>query len=161
MEITKDMTIGEVVMRYPASAEVLINEGIHCVGCGAAHFETIEEGLMGHGRTEDEIQKIIEEMNASIDQVLFDGILNVTKKAIEKLKELLKQENKENYVLRIKSENSQFGFDLEEKPNENDKVVEIDGLTFVIDKNTLENVKGTKIDFMDSINGGGFRINKF
>ena len=160
MVITKDMTIGEVVMKYPESVEVLISEGIHCVGCGAAHFETIEEGLMGHGKTIEEINDIIECMNGSIEQVPFDGILNVTKKAIEKLKELLKQEKKENHVLRIKSENSQFGFDLEEKPTENDEVVEIDGLTFVIDKDSLENVKGAKIDFMYSINGSGFRINK-
>ena len=53
--ITKDMTIGEMVQQYPSAAEVLMGEGVHCVGCGAAHFETIEQGLSGHGKTQEEI----------------------------------------------------------------------------------------------------------
>ena len=38
--ITKDMTIGEMVQKFPSAAEVLQEEGVHCVGCGAAYFET-------------------------------------------------------------------------------------------------------------------------
>ena len=53
--ITKDMTIGELVQLYPSVVEILIEEGVRCVGCGAAHFETIEEGLSSHGKTEEEI----------------------------------------------------------------------------------------------------------
>lgn len=60
------MTIGELVQRYPSVVEILIEEGVRCVGCGAAHFETIEEGLSSHGKTEEEIDVIIEKMNEAI-----------------------------------------------------------------------------------------------
>ncbi len=160
MEITKDMTIGEVVMRYPASAEILIGEGIHCVGCGAAHFESLEEGLMGHGKTIEEINKIIGDMNKSIkgEKIDQNAIVTISKKATEKLKELLKKENKETYGLRIKADGSEYGFDLEEKETKNDEVVKIDGLKFIIDKKELSEIKGARIDFMESIHGSGFSI---
>ncbi len=64
--ITKDMTIGELVQRYPSVVEILIEEGVRCVGCGAAHFETIEEGLSSHGKTEEEIDAVIKKMNEII-----------------------------------------------------------------------------------------------
>lgn len=60
------MTIGELVQQYPSVVEILIEEGVRCVGCGAAHFETIEEGLSSHGKTEEEIDAIIEKLNKAI-----------------------------------------------------------------------------------------------
>ena len=60
------MTIGELVQLYPSVVEILIEEGVRCVGCGAAHFETIEEGLSSHGKTEEEIDAIIKKMNEVI-----------------------------------------------------------------------------------------------
>ncbi|PIQ78769.1 disulfide oxidoreductase [Candidatus Peregrinibacteria bacterium CG11_big_fil_rev_8_21_14_0_20_41_10] len=47
--ITGDMIIFEVVSKYPETMEVFFDYGIHCVGCGMAMHETIEEGLKGHG----------------------------------------------------------------------------------------------------------------
>ena len=49
MEITKDMTIGEVLRVKPEAAEVLFSIGMHCLGCPAAQSETIEEAAMVHG----------------------------------------------------------------------------------------------------------------
>ena len=64
--VTKDMTIGEAVETYPEIAEVLYEAGVHCVGCGAAFWETIEQGLMGHGRSDEEINKVVADMNTLI-----------------------------------------------------------------------------------------------
>src|SRR3989344_3514915 len=92
-KITKDMTIGEVVQKYPAVTEVLMDEGVHCVGCGASYYETIAEGLAGHGRTEEEIAKIIEKLNAFIptEAGSADKII-ITEKAADKLKMILKEQ---------------------------------------------------------------------
>ncbi|GIM28946.1 disulfide oxidoreductase [Clostridium polyendosporum] len=49
MNITKDMTIGEVVRQYPEKAEVLMSFGMGCVGCPSAQAETIEEAAVVHG----------------------------------------------------------------------------------------------------------------
>ena len=60
------MKIGELIYEYPEAAMLLMEQGIHCVGCGAANFETLEQGLMGHGKTEEEIEEIIKSMNELI-----------------------------------------------------------------------------------------------
>tara|TARA_Y100000310_G_C19964813_1_gene482809 strand:+ start:90 stop:323 length:234 start_codon:yes stop_codon:yes gene_type:complete len=61
--ITKDMIIGECIATYPETAEYLMNLGFHCIGCFAAHIETLEQGLKVHGKSDKEIDKIIEELN--------------------------------------------------------------------------------------------------
>lgn len=49
IEITKDMIIGDVVAVYPQTLSVFQKMGIHCVGCYASTFESIEEGVSRHG----------------------------------------------------------------------------------------------------------------
>ncbi len=48
-KINKDMTIESVVSAFPESVPVFIAHGLHCVGCHAANWETIEQGAIGHG----------------------------------------------------------------------------------------------------------------
>ena len=47
--ITKDMTIGELINVKPDVAPVLLEIGMHCLGCPASQGETIEEAAMVHG----------------------------------------------------------------------------------------------------------------
>lgn len=49
MAITKDMSILDVVQKYPDTVDVFVNAGMGCLGCAAAHFENIEQGAMAHG----------------------------------------------------------------------------------------------------------------
>ena len=49
MAITKDMSILEVVQKYPDTVDVFVNSGMGCLGCAAAHFENIEQGAAAHG----------------------------------------------------------------------------------------------------------------
>ena len=49
MTITKDMSIMEVVTKYPDTVPVFMNSGMGCIGRAAAHFENIEQGAMAHG----------------------------------------------------------------------------------------------------------------
>ena len=48
-EITKDMTIGEILRTKPEVAPVLMEAGMHCLGCPSAQGETLEEACMVHG----------------------------------------------------------------------------------------------------------------
>ncbi len=47
--VTKDMTIGEALMTNPEIAPVLMDAGMHCLGCPSAQGETLEEAAMVHG----------------------------------------------------------------------------------------------------------------
>ena len=65
-KITRDMTLGEVVMKHPEAAGIMINYGLHCVGCHVSDYETLEQGLRVHGKSEEEIDTLIKELNEVI-----------------------------------------------------------------------------------------------
>lgn len=67
-KISKDMMIMEALQKYPAAAEVLLNQGVHCLGCIASHGESLEQGLKAHGKSDKEIASIINEMNDIADK---------------------------------------------------------------------------------------------
>ncbi len=58
--ITKDMTVGEIIRNNPEVVPVLMNVGMHCIGCPSAQAESLEEAAMVHGLDIDEIMQVIE-----------------------------------------------------------------------------------------------------
>ena len=48
-EITKEMTIGEILRTNPDVAPILMEAGMHCLGCPSAQGESLEEACMVHG----------------------------------------------------------------------------------------------------------------
>ncbi len=63
MAITKDMTFGELIQKFPAAAPILGAYGLHCIGCHISTIETIEQGVKAHGFDEATLEKIITELN--------------------------------------------------------------------------------------------------
>ncbi|MBO5208589.1 MAG: DUF1858 domain-containing protein [Lachnospiraceae bacterium] len=59
-DITKDMTIGEILRTNPDVAPILLNAGMHCLGCPSAQGETLEEAAMVHGMDVDALMKEIQ-----------------------------------------------------------------------------------------------------
>ena len=41
--ITKEMTIGEILRKNPDVAPILMEAGMHCLGCPSAQGESLEE----------------------------------------------------------------------------------------------------------------------
>ena len=65
--ITKTINLGELSNTYPELVEVLVNDyGLHCVGCMAAAWETLEEGARAHGFSAKEIDKIVKDLNSRV-----------------------------------------------------------------------------------------------
>ena len=62
-KITKDMTLGDVVSRYPKATEVMLKSGLHCASCPGAMMETVEMGAVAHGMTKPQLTKMLKEMN--------------------------------------------------------------------------------------------------
>ena len=67
-KITKDMQIGEAIQKYPDTAVVMMRNGLHCVGCHVAAWESIEQGAKAHGMDDKQIDSMVEEMNRSIEK---------------------------------------------------------------------------------------------
>ncbi|MBQ4536679.1 MAG: DUF1858 domain-containing protein [Lachnospiraceae bacterium] len=61
-EITKDMTIGQILQMNPEVVPVLLNAGMHCLGCPASQAESLEEAAMVHGLDADELVKALNEV---------------------------------------------------------------------------------------------------
>ena len=62
--ITKNMLISEVIEKYPKTIPVLINSGLHCIGCNISAFETLEQGLKVHGYSKKKIYNIVKKLNS-------------------------------------------------------------------------------------------------
>lgn len=61
MNFNKDTKIGEILEKAPEKAEILLEVGMHCLGCPASQMETLEEACMVHGIDVDEL---VEKLNA-------------------------------------------------------------------------------------------------
>ena len=59
--ITKDTTIGQLLALDPGCAEVLMNAGMHCIGCPASAGESIEEAAAVHGF---DVNELVDKLNA-------------------------------------------------------------------------------------------------
>ena len=71
--ITKDMTIGEVVAKYPAVIEPLQEAGVHCVGCHVSYSESLEDGFKGHGMTDEQVDSVIVKLNKAVEEYKGDS----------------------------------------------------------------------------------------
>ena len=65
-KVTKNMTLGLIITKYPETAEIMTNFGLKCVGCHVATWETIEEGTKGHGINKKTMKEMLSKMNKSI-----------------------------------------------------------------------------------------------
>ena len=62
MEIKKDMQIGEILEKAPEKADILLEAGMHCLGCPASQMETLEQACEVHGiDVEELVSKLNEE----------------------------------------------------------------------------------------------------
>ena len=61
MEITKATTMGEMLQYDMGIAYVLMEAGMHCVGCPSSIGESLEEACMVHGLNADQVMANIQE----------------------------------------------------------------------------------------------------
>ncbi len=90
-------------------------------------------------------------------------VLEVTPSAVGKIKELLQTRNLPNHALRVFVSGGgcsglQYGMAFEGNPQEIDSLFEVNGVRLVVDPTSLMYINGATIDFVDSLMGGGFRI---
>ena len=61
MEITKDMSIGDVLKIDRSTADILTGFGMHCFGCPYSLMESLEDACQVHGANVDEL---VDQLNA-------------------------------------------------------------------------------------------------
>ncbi len=65
MQITKQTTMGEMLEYDRGIAYILMQCGMHCVGCPSSIAETLEEACLVHGLDADAVLRNIEDYLAS------------------------------------------------------------------------------------------------
>lgn len=61
MKFNKDTKIGELLEIAPEKAEILMEAGMHCLGCPASQAETLEEACEVHGI---DVEELLNKINA-------------------------------------------------------------------------------------------------
>lgn len=64
VQVTGKMTIGELLATAPMAAPILMEIGMHCLGCPSAQGETLEEAAMVHGI---DAELLVEKINAALN----------------------------------------------------------------------------------------------
>ncbi len=87
----------------------------------------------------------------------------VTPEAAEKVREFMKEEGRDNAVLRLYITDHGCsgvtnGLALEETPKKDDVIFEQHGITVVVEDSSLNAVKGSVIDYTETPQGPGFKI---
>ncbi len=62
IKINKDMTIAEAIKLKPQAAVILMQKGMHCLGCAVAQGETIEQAAQVH---DIDVNELITEINSA------------------------------------------------------------------------------------------------
>lgn len=106
---------------------------------------------------------VIEQEVLAVETSVVIPLLTVTSPAVHVIRTLLEQRNIPNHALRVfvsggGCSGMQYGMAFEEAPREFDKVVNVEGVRLLIDPTSLMYLEGATIDYVDSLMGGGFRI---
>ena len=101
--------------------------------------------------------------NAPIEFIEAEQIITVTPAALTVVRNLLEQRNIPGYALRVFVSGGgcsglQYGMAFEQEPRDFDSVVDYGDIRLVIDPTSLMYLQGANIDYVDSLMGGGFRI---
>jgi len=65
-KISEKENLAEIIQKYPQAGKILTKAGLHCLGCAAVNFDTLEDAMKIHGLSEKEIKEIVEKINESI-----------------------------------------------------------------------------------------------
>jgi iron-sulfur cluster assembly protein len=91
-------------------------------------------------------------------------VLSLTDAAAAKLHELTKEETNPNVGLRVYVYSGgcsgyRYGMMLEDAPTEEDRTFETSGVKVYVDGRSIDLLKGSQIDYIDTLMGAGFTVN--
>lgn len=165
--VRRDMTIEEILGGFPNKsqklAQEITNAGLHCVGCQAATWETLEAGMLGHGFAEEEIDRLVKRLNAIVSEPVDLSTIRLTKRAAEKFSEILADEGKAGWGLRFGDKAAgcsgfEYVLDYSQKAKADDEVFPSHGVEIHVNKKLVSRLMGSEIDYIDGLHGSGFKV---
>ncbi len=105
--------------------------------------------------------------NSSVPQAAYrvgdERLIKVTPSAAEKVVSLLHKQGRPQGVLRVAvigggCSGLQYKMDLQDGPANRDILVESQGVRIVVDPKSALYVTGSELDFVEALQGGGFKV---
>ena len=92
-----------------------------------------------------------------------ERLIKVTSAAADKVTSLLKKQGRPQGVLRVAvvgggCSGLQYKMDLQDGPANRDILVESAGIKVVVDPKSALYVSGSELDYLDALQGGGFKV---
>jgi len=166
-QIIRTMTIEEIFKKFPHKSpklsQEMANAGLQCVGCSASTWETVEAGMYGHGKADEEIDDLLKRLNQILAEEEDLDAITLTERAAKKYKEILQEEGKAGWGLRFGERAAgcsgfEYFLDYSEKAKPGDLVLESQGVQIHLHHKSADRLMGCVIDFVDGLNGAGFKI---
>ena len=91
-------------------------------------------------------------------------VVSLTDAAVLKLRDLTKEETNPAIGLRVYVYSGgcsgfRYGMMLEDAPTPEDRVLDANGIKVYVDGNSVDLLKGSEIDYVDTLMGAGFTVN--
>ena len=160
LSIHRGMRVEEMLRLLPSAEQLLARYGLSCADCALHSFETLEEGCRLHGFEESDIEDLVTDLNAMLqERPVHPPLLHVSKDAAEALLGIMETEKKMGSFLRVCFE-KEGGFSLEfssEAPVSDDKIFfheDVPAVQVVASGSTLLTIGGGTI----SLRNGRFAL---
>lgn len=167
-KINRHMTIDQILAMFPHKAQRLsqeiTNAGLHCIGCHAATWETLEAGMLGHGMNDEAIERLTHRLNNLLEEQESDPeTISMTKRAAAKYMQILEEEGKQGWGMRFGHKMAgcngfEYILDYSDKAGSDDEIFISHGVQIHVDKGMIKFLRGCEIDFVDGLQGSGFKI---
>ena len=165
--IHAQMTIEEILSLFPHKAQRLsqeiTNAGLHCIGCHAAVWETLEGGMKSHGMNEEAIQRLVDCLNALLEEEDDLTTVTLTPRAASKFLSILAEQGKAGWGMRFAERMAgcngfEYVLDYSKEALPDDVIITSHGVEIHVNKDMLPRFNGVKIDYADGLQGSGFKI---
>ncbi len=163
--------ISEVLDKMPEAQEIFAAHGLACAGCHINIYETVEQGVLGHGMDMSDLDRLLQDLNDAAENLaLLEGNSSpknptITPKAKEKILEFQEAQKAVGFGFKIQVDDEQgeldYFLDFLETPEKGDVVIESEGINLFLDKKSLKILQNHTIDFGENENGDiGFKIER-
>jgi|SRR3989344_85566 len=160
MIITENTSLGTIIKRFSILIPILEEYNIPHQGCHSPYSLSLKTAFKKFSK-KGTISDFLNILNSKIKDFSEDEF-SISNEAIDRIKYLSKKNNKKCGLRILVKEGGcagkEYKFEFEENKKENDIVIEENNVKLYIDNESIRFLKDSRLEFVNSLMGGGFRI---
>ena len=156
------------MLKYPQLADLMAKHGLKMTGCGTPYQEQLKATAMS-AMNEEDFTEMLNELNTAAAKIDAEkpkerpATIEITEAAIDQVKELMKKQGIDGFNLRIEVKPGgcagySYDFALDDEVKGNDIVIQKNEMKVIIDPASAEALKGAVIDYVETLNRSGFKV---